>query len=71
MREDKQAICDALLLALQKTSYLHDLVSLKYERVGKYDEYVTATFECGHQKKVNVSIDSGSAMILDIVRHIV
>ena len=38
MHEDKQKICDLLLPALQATSNLHDLASLKYERIGDYDE---------------------------------
>ena len=31
MEEDKQAICDALLLALQKTSHFNDLINLRYD----------------------------------------
>lgn len=29
MKEDKQAICDALLLALQKTIHLNDLIKFE------------------------------------------
>ena len=69
--EDKQKICDLLLPALQATSNLHDLASLKYERIGDYDEIVTATFDNGYSKTVNVSMDSGTAMIRDIGKRIV
>lgn len=69
--EDKQKICDLLLPALQATRNLHDLASLKYERIGDYDEIVTATFDNSYSKTVNVSMDSGTAMIRDIVKRIV
>ncbi len=71
MHEDKQKICDLLLPALQATRNLYDLVSLKYERIGDCDEIVTATFDNGYSKTVNVSMDSGTAMIRDIVKQIV
>ncbi|MDY3034880.1 MAG: hypothetical protein SOS22_01500 [Absicoccus sp.] len=41
MGEDKQAICDALLVALKKTRHLHDLVELKYTKLDD-DEIVVA-----------------------------
>ncbi|WP_320596813.1 hypothetical protein [Absicoccus sp.] len=65
--EDKQAICDALLLALKKTQHLHDLVGLKYTKMDcNGDEIVVAEFENGHKKKICVNLDSGTAMIADI-----
>lgn len=65
MSEDKQAICNALLLALKKTKDLYDLVELNYIK-GDGDEIVVAKFQNGHEKKVCVNMDSGIAMILDI-----
>ncbi len=65
MSEDKQAICDALLLALKKTRHLYDLISLKYAKIDK-DEIVVAEFQNGYKKKVCVNLDSGIAMIADI-----
>lgn len=65
MSEDKQAICDALLLALKKTRHLYDLISLKYTKIDK-DEIVVAEFQNGYKKKVCVNLDSGIAMIADI-----
>ena len=71
MSEDKQAICDALLLALKKTRHLHDLVGLKYTKMdGNGDEIVVADFENGHKKKICVNLDSGIAMIADIATKI-
>lgn len=69
--EDKQAICDALLLALKKTRHLHDLVGLKYTKLDvNGDEIVVAEFENGHKKKICVNLDSGIAMIADIATKI-
>jgi len=71
MGEDKQAICDALLLALKKTRHLHDLVGLKYTKMDcNGDEIVVAEFENGHKKKICVNLDSGIAMIADIATKI-
>lgn len=64
--EDKQKICNALLHTLQLTRGFYDLVSLKYEREGAY-EFVVATFDNGYQKTANVTANSGTAMILDII----
>jgi len=69
MGENKQLICDKLLETLRITRYYSDLVSLDYKKVG-CDEVVIATFHNGYQKRVNVSMDSGEAMIRDIVMHI-
>ena len=66
--EDKQRLCNLLLPALQATRSLYDLADLKYND----DEgIVIATFGSGYTKKVNVTADSGIAMIKDILKHIV
>lgn len=84
MKEDKQHICDLLLPVLQATRNLSDLVSLEYEKIGVpawYDELditiefhdmeiVRATFENGYSKEANVTMDSGTAMIKDIIKQI-
>ena len=62
--EDKQKICNLLLPALQATRGLHDLLSLEYDHK---TEFVTAVFENG-SKRINVNMDSGTAMISDIMR---
>ena len=71
MRENKQEICSKLLDTLQNTRNLYDLVSLEYKRISEYEERVTAVFANGHQKVVNVSMDSGTAMIRDIIKQII
>lgn len=67
LEEDKQAICDKLLEALQLTSNLYDLIYLKYL---PDTERVVAHFPKG-TKTVNVAMDSGTAMIRDIIKGIV
>ena len=69
MRENKKEICKALLPVLQMTRNLHDLVDLEY--IGDGIEVVIATFERGYRKTANVIMDSGTAMIRDIIRQIV
>ena len=66
--EDKQKICDLLLPALQETKNLHDLEKLTYN---EDSETVVATFGYGAKKIVNVHMDSGTAMIRDIIIQII
>ena len=69
MWEDKQAICDALLLALKKTRHLPTLVELKYTKLDG-DEIVVAKFQNGYRKEIRVNFDSGIAMIQDITEQL-
>lgn len=64
MYEDKQMICDKLLITLRYTSHLYDLLRLTYD---DEKEIVTAMFDNGHEKRVKVHMDSGYAMIQDII----
>ena len=57
-----------LLPALQETRNLHDLVELEY-RADR--ELVYAKFTSGNYKIVDVAMDSGIAMICDVVHQIV
>ena len=65
--ENKQKICDLLLKALQETYNASDLLSLEYNA---QKESVTITFASGGKRVVNVAMDSGTAMIRDIVNHL-
>lgn len=67
MREDKQAICDALAKALQLTREYHDLAALEYKNENHY-ETVTFVYLGSNGKPINVTCDSGVAMIRDIMR---
>ena len=65
MTEDKQAICDALLPALKLTREGAEIEALRYS---KEHENVTIAYPDGITP-VNVEdLDSGAAMILDIVK---
>ena len=66
--EDKQRICNALAPVLRLTRNLYDLAYLYYD---PGTETVKATFLNGHTKTVNVALDSGTAMIRDIIQQIV
>lgn len=66
--EDKQRICSALAPLLRLTRNLYDLAYLHYD---PETETVKATFLNGHTKTANVALDSGTAMIRDIIQQIV
>lgn len=64
----KQIICDLLCGAIKATSAGDDLVALRYDPV---TEIVHADFrEAYDARQINVAMDSGWAMIKDIVKHI-
>lgn len=69
MEEDKQAICDALCKALQLTRDASDLIRIVYHRTEDM-EYAELKFQGSFRRRVNVTLDSGTAMIRDILRHI-
>jgi hypothetical protein len=70
MREDKQRICNLLTKTLQSTRRYFDLIDLIYEQDEQTkDETVTAVFVWG-KVSINVSMDSGAAMIRDIMRRL-
>lgn len=64
----KQIICDLLCEAIQATTAGDDLVALRYN---PKTEIVHADFENAYDaRQINVAMDSGWAMIKDIVNHI-
>lgn len=63
--ENKQLICDLLCKALQQTSDQDDLERLEYD---PQTEIVTARWSGDISKRINVAMDSGRAMIRDIMR---
>ena len=62
--ENKQLICKKLVPVLQLTRNLYDLIDLDYD---PDKEVVTATYANGSKKEINVRMDSGTAMIRDII----
>ena len=67
MTENKQKICDLLLITLQETSNAADVISLIHD---EESETVTVTFLSGGKRVVNVAMDSGTAMIRDIMANL-
>lgn len=65
--EDKQVICNALAETLRLTRHFTDLEYLKYD---DKSETVLVKFANGCTRTINVGLDSGYAMIHDIVEHI-
>lgn len=65
--ENKQKICDLLAEALRATENAWDVVRLKYD---EDDESVEVWFVGGGNRRINVAMDSGTAMIRDIVNHL-
>ena len=64
----KQVICDLLGEAIAATSAGDDLEALRYDPV---TEIVHADFRNAYDaRQINVAMDSGWAMIKDIVNHI-
>ena len=66
MVEDKQKILNLLCKTLQATDNAADLVGLTYL---PHEETVIIRFEHG-RRLVNVALDSGTAMIRDVLRRI-
>ncbi len=64
--EDKGRICELLLKALQETRNNGDMTELTYDEA---HETVTICW-LSRKRVVNVSMDSGMAMIRDIIRAI-
>ena len=65
--ENKRTICALLLKTLRATDNARDLVSLTYSAD---EEVVTALFESGGKRVINVHMYSGTAMIRDIMNHL-
>ena len=68
MENKQQLILDALCSALQLTRDQADLESLEYKEIGPDEQRVIATY--GGSREINVSLDSGIAMIRDVLRAI-
>ena len=67
--ENKQLICDLLLKTLQATRGGSKLVNLVYA-VDSGRETVMAEFQGGLIKAADVTSDSGTALIFDVMRQI-
>ena len=70
MNEDKQTICDHLCKALRATNYGKDIVILTYAALSETEERVIVTYKSGYSKEINVSWDSGYALIKDVLKNV-
>lgn len=64
----KQDICDKLCEALKLTDSQSGLKMLDYDRK---TQTITAMYDDGYSYKINVDIDSGLAMIFDIIHSMI
>lgn len=67
MREDKQQICNALMEAFKLTRERDNIASLDYDI---NTEIVCVTYASGFKLMINVAMDSGMAMIRDVMNNI-
>lgn len=65
--ENKQIICDMLCRTLHYTRNAADVTDIKYDADM---ETATVVFESGGKRVVNVAMDSGTAMIRDIMNNL-
>lgn len=82
MKEDKQKICDSLLEVFKLTRERDNIVSIKYEkessevidvdgrRIEVHSEFANVLYVSGLLQQINVTADSGMAMIRDIMQQI-
>ena len=67
--ENYQVICNWLCRALQRTRQFDELESLEHIKEGE-ERYVVASFDGNYTKRIRVTMDSGIAMIKDILRNL-
>ena len=68
--EDKQEIINWLFQTLKQTVAGDGLESIKYEQLNNGDEIAVLMYDNGYRKSVNISCDSGIALMRDILRNI-
>ena len=70
MYKNKQEILNALCHVLKLTSNAADVESISYEKTDGGMEYANVLFEGGGKRKINISMDSGTAMIHDVMQNL-
>lgn len=66
--ENKEHILKLLLICLQETRAGEDIIGLQFRSVPKYEEeFVDICYSNGFSEQVNVTADSGLAMIHSVV----
>ena len=69
MDENKEEIVQKLFEVLRITKAGSNLIAMEYEEE-IYDEYVILTFDKGYRRIVDVTADSGKALINDVLRYL-
>ena len=70
-KEDKAKICAQLLKLLRMTRDQEALVELEYRKYDDtYDEVVHVMYRSGRTQDINVTADSGIALIRDVMRDL-
>lgn len=67
--EDKKAICSALADLLKLTRWNGELERIEYKQE-KQGEYVYCMYKNGHCIRVDVTADSGIAIIKDVIKGV-
>ena len=68
MNENYAQLCHEFCVLLRKTRFLSDLRELIYIFEPDGTRNVLAIFDGGYRKKINVTADSGIAMLADILK---
>lgn len=68
--EDKQNIINYLFQTLKQTVVGVGLEAIRYEQLSNGDEIAVLMYDNGYRKSVNISCDSGVALMRDILRNI-
>lgn len=68
--ENKREICNLLCETLKATRDQEDLMALKYKKDKSGLELVTVIYNGGGTRVINVTMDSGVAMIRDILKSL-
>lgn len=66
----KQAVLDKLCETLQITDGAWDVQSMVYRNFGPDSQVVDVEWQAGHHKLINVTADSNTAMIRDVMDHL-
>lgn len=68
-QENKARICNQLFRLLRMTRDQEALIGLEYHHDNKtYEETVVAIYRSGRKQVINVTADSGIALIRDVTR---
>ena len=68
--EDKKVVIQMLLQALRCTVAGVDLADIEYKVLTDGTEIATLIYDTGYRKNINISFDSGIALMRDILREV-